>query len=316
MRMNKSPAKEIASAVIQGKSVDLNISLDVLAEINRILAARTDSNRMRSLVVIYGIKAKKAVVTYPLLSKTRLNVVSDTPLHQKNFTLILHEPEIIGNTLPSSLKERINDDRSTLIIATVIFFVAFALIVSLSHNSAVQYTDYLSNPDAHPKVQNVLRLYEVIGQSLLTVMTLFLTVFVLFTISQNADIGKDSNLFTGGLFHKFIRDDQFITAASAIALLTASLGLLFATAPSEIYSWTIRGVIINKLNSLVPLLYSVATATFYISLTSLSYYSKRVIAVNESNLLKEILDKREEQAKNQRKALAEQENNSKSTNGS
>jgi hypothetical protein len=114
-------------------------------------------------------------------------------------------------------------------------------------------------------------------------MTLFLTVFVLFTISQNVDIAKDPNLYTHGLFHRFIRDDQYVTVATAVSLLTSALGLLFTAVPNEIFRLIVRDIFFNKMNTLIPFFYSVSAAAFFISLTALNYYSQRVIKTYESN---------------------------------
>lgn len=302
-------AKDIASNIKQGKAVITPVSMATLADVDRELSAQVAINRVKPLVIIYTIEAKSAVVTYPLISKVRLNISSEVPLEPKDFMLILHQPEIVGNILPSSLAQRLKEDWRTITPAVLILLVALTLLVTLSQSSAVQYKDYLADADAYPFVQNIINFYGLMGQSLLTVMTLFLTVFVLFTIYQNSDLGKDINLYNRGLFHKFIRDDQYITTSSAISLITSSLGLLFTAVPSEIYNFTIQGLQFNKINSLIPLLYSISAATFFISLTSLSYYSNRVITANESNLLKEILDKREEAIKEQRKVLDAQEAN-------
>lgn len=297
MTMNNSSAQEIAFAVLQGKAVQVFIDLDILAEVDRILTARVDATRMRPLVVIYGIESRKAAVTYPLISKTRLNIRSDVPLEQKNLNRILHQPEVIGNILSASWKDRLKEDWKTLALAVSVFLVAMFILFVFSSPAATRYSSYLSNPGSEPLVQSVINFYQIVGQALLTIMTLFLTVFVLFTISQNADISKDANLYINGLFHKFIRDDLYITRTAAFSLLASALGLLLSAAPIELYSFSWQATEFNKLNTLIPLLFSFAAATFFISLTSLNYYARRVVTANESNLMKQILDEREKVAK-------------------
>ncbi len=292
----KPSTQEIARAVLEGKSYVNAIELSTLAETNKILAAQIDTTRLKAFVIIFGPEAKSAVVTYPLISKTRLQIVSNERLDSDQFDIALHSPDVIGNILPSFWKSRVVEEWKTLTFALVILVVTLFSLAVFSNDAPARYAAYLSDPDSEQIVHGVIRFYEVVGQSLLTVMTLFLTVFALFTISQNADMAKDPNLYVHGLFHKFMRDDRYITLATAISLLASALGLLLTAAPDEIFRLSIRGHVLNKVNTLIPVLYSISAATFFISLTSLSYYSQRVIKAYESNLMKSLLDQREELA--------------------
>lgn len=292
MMTNKPSSQEIAAAVVEGRQNLQAIDLTTLADVNRILATEIASTRLKAYVIIYGLEARTAIVFYPLVSKTRLNIVSNNRLDKDQFKLALHHPQVIGDILPSSLRARAREERNTLAWALVIFLIAFLLLIFLANDAAVKYPVYLANPGSTPVVQNMLRFYEVVGQSLLAMMTLFLTVFLLFTISQNSDIAKDRNLYRQGLVHKYMRDDQYVARVAALSLSASALGLLLTAIPIEI-RLPIEGYLLNKMNTIIPFLYAVATASFVISLASLSYYSKRLITAYESNLIKNLIDEHE-----------------------
>ena len=66
-------------------------------------------------------------------------------------------------------------------------------------------------------------------------------------------------------------------------------GLLITNIPFEI---SIAGTEFNKINLVVPLLYAIALAGLYISLVSVSYYSKRILLTKEPSIILELLKER------------------------
>lgn len=290
-QLNELTVTELIDAIKRGRPVRGSISIETLAELNkRLMAEPSFADKMRSFVIIYGMDARDAIVAFPELSITRLNVRSRTRLRPDQFSLILNSPEIVGDVLPRSWKNRISEEGKHLGYAFGIAVVAFLINFIVANDAAYQYHAYLLDPDASPMVTSTVNFFQTIGQALLTVITLFLSVFVLFTISQNSLLTNDISLYRNGTAHKYMRDDRYVAMWSGVSLICVLLGLAFTSMPHEVV--LANSPLINKINGIIPFLYSIASAGFYVAISSLSYYSERALLSNEAKLMKMLLQEK------------------------
>ncbi|MCB9460715.1 MAG: hypothetical protein H6670_13780 [Anaerolineaceae bacterium] len=266
------------------------IDLKLFSDIHKMLVNDDDlKGKQIATVIVYGDNGRKAVAVYPQISsRARLNICSDKRLNLKDFHLFLTNPRILGDIKPTGVKSRLRDEWKTLIVALVIVFISLAIFWFVSAESAKLYNEFRLNSQQFPLVQDTIDFYQTIGQSLLTIITLFLSVFILFTTAQNSSIVNDLNLYKTGNFHQYIRDDKYIIFISVCVLLLVFFGLGFSSVPQS-FEVLSTNILINKINLWIPLLYSLAFGGLTIILVSLNYFFKRIIVARESNLVQQII---------------------------
>lgn len=284
--INEQEFDEIVARIKNGGNIEIS-SMVVLGQIHSRLASDPMlRGKTIPYAVIFGETATIAIVIYPNISRAKIRLKSSVRISEHEITLALDNPTVVGNTRETSIVARIKEEAPTLIIAMIVC-VTFVLVVSFSTKDvATSYSQYLARPNSYPLVGNLISFYESIGGALITILTLFLTVFVLFTISQSTSLSIDKNLFKTGLLHKYFRDDKYISFVSTLALIATIAGVAMTAFPGDIF---LSSLVLNKLNFWIPLLYGIAFGGLVICFGSLSYYARRVMVANESNLVKEIL---------------------------
>jgi hypothetical protein len=133
---------------------------------------------------------------------------------------------------------------------------------------------------------------EKINELLLTAATLFLSVFVLFTVSQNVDLVKDPYLFRRGLTHRFFRVDRLLALLPIAVVLLSVLNVVLLNLPAPL-SLTLlgRAVSVADPSAFVPLLTALATTVLTDCFLALvRYYFQRVRYVAERQLTKDLLN--------------------------
>lgn len=286
MTTNNSSLEQSIIKIKTGKNIQAQ-SINEIAKINdSIIKDPNLVNKSKAFVLIYGLKANKAVITYPQISSSRIFIQAKSQILVEELNLVLSEPEIVGNIYSISLRDRLLEDWKSLVIALIIFIVIFGGLLSTSIEITLNYSNYLNDPTAYQAVSNYINFYQAVGQSLVTVLTLFLSIFILFTITQNSALSTDNNLYMSGQAHKYFKDDRFVAFVCGLSLFASLIGFLLTVFPSEVI---ILSTNLNKVGILIPLAYSVAFAGLFICFSSLSYYSERVFVANESNLVAQIL---------------------------
>jgi hypothetical protein len=77
---------------------------------------------------------------------------------------------------------------------------------------------------------NAESLYELIGSYLIQSTTVFLSIYLIFTVSQSQNLYKDVSLFKSGVLHQYYNDDRNVTF---LGILT--IGLTFVS--SIVVAW-------------------------------------------------------------------------------
>lgn len=127
-------------------------------------------------------------------------------------------------------------------------------------------------------------LYELIISLLIQSSTVFLSLYIIFTVSQSQGFYSDLGLFKSGILHKYYRDDKNVTLLGILTVsstfLSSGLLYLLSNFGTNIYTQAIKAVLVTI--NLVLL--------FDTFLTVANYYLERNRDVIERNIAADILD--------------------------
>jgi len=127
-------------------------------------------------------------------------------------------------------------------------------------------------------------LYELIVSLLIQSSTVFLSLYIIFTVSQSQSLYSDLVLFKSGVLHKYYRDDKNVTLLGIVTVsstfLSAGLVYLLSKYDPNIYLQAVKAVLIT-LN--ITLLFD----TFF---TVANYYLERNRDIIERNIAADILN--------------------------
>ncbi len=131
-----------------------------------------------------------------------------------------------------------------------------------------------------------------VNEILIQISALFFSIFMLFTASQGLPL-DNLRLFSQGSTHRFMRVDTLVAWFSIITLGLASVNkIIIESAPSINSQRTIFNLTLDIPNDIIPFTTAVGVTSLTMSLIIVvQYYFKRVEALHQTNLSKEILDK-------------------------
>jgi hypothetical protein len=126
-------------------------------------------------------------------------------------------------------------------------------------------------------------LYELIISLLIQSSTVFLSLYIIFTVSQSQSLYSDMELFKSGVLHKYYRDDKNITLLGILTVsstfLTAGLLYMLSALHANVSIQVIKALLVT---GNIVLLFD----TF---LTVVNYYLERSRDVIERNIAADIL---------------------------
>lgn len=131
-----------------------------------------------------------------------------------------------------------------------------------------------------------------LNELLLVTITLYLSIFLLFTVSQNIDWIRNRRLFQEGLTHRFLRVDSFMTVLALIAFCLALTNVVLLAIANPV-TLTIFGrtlSISNRSTIIAFLSAGAVTVILDCFLTLTRYYFGRVRNMLETDMTKEVLD--------------------------
>ncbi len=133
---------------------------------------------------------------------------------------------------------------------------------------------------------------EKVNELLLTAATLYLSIFILFTVSQNVGLIEDPYLFRKGLTHRFFRVDKSVAALAIAVVCVSILDIVLLNAPHSVsLSFFGRSLTIQNVSVAAPILSAVGVTTLADCFLALvQYYFRRVRYVLERKLTKGLLD--------------------------
>lgn len=227
-----------------------------------------------------------AMVQFTEYGNSRIRVLSDAKLRRltfgrrhidkSDFEIARTSANFYGQTDYLSMRKFIGEElRTNGLTAAAIFFATMLFLR--------QATSLATEP-------------EVIVSStcdiVLQVAAIFISVFLLFTASQNLSIMSEA-AFKHGLAHRWIRVDRYIAYAAVLTIGLAALGRVGATIgrPSLVTLIDVYGFQISLLQGLVLISSAAITMIAIALIIVVQYYFRRFQRVYETEYTKQILDK-------------------------
>jgi hypothetical protein len=230
-----------------------------------------------------------AMVQFSRLCNHRIRVIQDPPtglisrivrrtgLSERDFEFASLHTQFYGARIHLSflcfLREEMSTNWLPLVPTMIILWVLFQFVLGTASTGA---------SDALEKVNELV----------LTATTLYLSIFLLFTISQNIDLVRDPHLFRNGLTHRFFRVDQFLAFLAVVVLCISILNVIILNisypVSLRVWGWILT---LPNLTVVAPFL-TAAGVTILVDcfLALIGYYFRRVRYVVERELTKNLLD--------------------------
>ncbi len=222
-------------------------------------------------------------------------VTSERRLAPQDFSRTVANAVFHGDVLTSTFEERIKEDRTNILISGAIGLLFTILLFVLGNSVASTYLAYLATPDRFPSTERAISVVIQINEMLLTSVTLFLSIFLVFTVAQSAKLQEDIRLFDIGLLHKFERDDRLITivAIASLVLSVLNVTLLGLPVSLDITAWNVLGYVItlNKLSLVSPLITGLTIGTLIYCFLALLYYLKRMMLITNRDMSARVLER-------------------------
>jgi hypothetical protein len=140
-------------------------------------------------------------------------------------------------------------------------------------------------------VINDLGFYELVGTFLVQSTTVFLSIYLIFTVSQSQNLRRDPSLFKDGTLHGYYRDDRNVTILGIITVgltfLSSGIASLVYEFSSDLgYGWEVAAKALSAIATA-----SVVTLLFETFFTVANYYLERERDIVERDISADILDK-------------------------
>jgi hypothetical protein len=147
---------------------------------------------------------------------------------------------------------------------------------------------------------NSNNLYELLVSLLIQSSTLFLSIYMIFTVSQSKSLYKDVLLFTNGVLQKYYRDDKNITQLGILTIvltvLTSILIFLFSKLESLLSEQWVTNISRVSKATLTTIVIILLFNTFF---TITNYYLERNKDIVERDIVSDILNREYEELQNQ-----------------
>ncbi len=256
---------------------DRYLTLDEFVDLYHRLSKITDSPQDVQIVLL----GKNAIVQLPRFGFSRLIVRHTKRLGPTDFSRTVGGAKIFGDKLNYSFWGQVKEEKRNLPILLTVFVLILSLTIWIGFASASNYDNYVVNPSGFPDVDRALNTLRTISDLVVTSATLFLSIFLVFTVAQNVEMIRDRFLFKEGLAHKYHRDDVFITKMALVSLFFGIVNSVILVAPVSLRIATISvGSVmfpVNKLNLFSPLLISLSVTGLATCFLSVLYYFERTI---------------------------------------
>jgi hypothetical protein len=253
------------------------LTLDEFIELYQCVTECTEAVQDVHIVLL----GRNAAVQFPRVSRQRLVVRHNHRLTEKHFSRTVIKVSFFGDKLKHSLWGQLKEERRNAPILLAIFVAFLGGMIWIGLRPAADYNAYLADPQSYPEISRAIDALKTVSDLVVTSASLFLSVFLVFTVAQNVEMIKDEFLFKEGLVHKYHRDDVFV---SSVAMLSLFLGiantvLLVIPVSLHIATLTLGGMTIslNKLSLVSPLVIALSATGLAMCFLSILYYFQRAI---------------------------------------
>lgn len=274
-------------------SNEYDLTLDEFATLFHRLSSQ--GGKMRRTDVV--LQNDRAIVQFTNLGsgKYRVFVVSDRRLTVQDFTRIIPNATFHGDVLTTSLRMRLKEERSNIVVAAILGLLMTAALFILGNSVASDYGDYLANPSSYETMGLVVDFLVQVNQLILVSVTIFLSIFLVFTVAQSNRLQEDYRLFDNGLLHKFERDDRLVALVALSSLILSIFNVIIIALPKTweilvLHFGSIITITLNKISIIAPFITGLAVAGLVFSFLSLLYYLKRTMLITNRNMSIKVLD--------------------------
>ena len=222
-------------------------------------------------------------------------VTSEHRLTPQDFSRTVANAVFHGDVLASTIKEQIKEDRANIVIAGTIGLLFTILLFILGNSVAPTYAAYLVTPGQFPTTERAINVMVQVNEMLLTSATLFLSIFLIFTVAQSAKLQEDIRLFDTGLLHKFERDDRLIAVVAIASLVLSVLNVILLGLPVslDVTAWRVLGYVVtlNKLSLISPVITGLMIGMLIYCFLALLYYLKRMMLITNRDMSVKVLER-------------------------
>ena len=207
--------KSLAKEIVEGEATATHgISLDEFRELYRVVVRMCEENNNKIGETRILLLTESAIVRFSIAPNIIFQINHDKNLSKKDFDIVI-SPVIEGNIRPISWGSFVwTEFRHGWWIFLLVSIVFYFFFYKESNFSGI----------------------STINQLLVDATSLFISIFVLFTISQNRDLLTNKELVRKGFTHQLMQNDYFITSLAITSLICTftSSSILAQTNPSII----------------------------------------------------------------------------------
>lgn len=222
----------IAEYLAAGKeynSEPLRLSLPEFRNVYVELVRHLENRNPYAVLIFF---ADQVIATFPQFSKQQFTIpqMTDKFLTPDSFDFILRK-QVYGlrGKLPSFGQFLISEARLYWIWLTLTFILSFIGLHLAGGKD----------------------LYETLSSLLIQSATVFVSIFLIFTVTQNTILQKDIGLFKQGLLHRYRRDDRNVAILGVLVVGLVILNSIFLALPQSLarnLSMNIYGYELNLYN--------------------------------------------------------------------
>jgi energy-converting hydrogenase Eha subunit A len=275
---NSSRVSELCKSILESRPiVDGRISLDEFKQLYHCIASSVDIVPLVHIALL----GMKAICQFTDISSAQFIVSHDRRITPRDFTGTVSRAVIFGDKLSYSIKGQIKEEKRNALPLIVMFLSLVIASFWMGWQPALHYGSYLRDPASYGLVEVAIESLARIIDLLVTSATLFISIFLVFTVAQNVGMLRDDYLFNEGLAHKYYRDDRFISVVALSSLLIGVAAAVILGVPSalELSLPAISGtrLHLNKFSVLLPILVAASGTGLTLCFLSILYYFERVV---------------------------------------
>lgn len=268
----------LCDAILAGSSVENSIlTLEEFKALYHCVAAAKDSVPLVHIVLLN----KSAVLQFTDVASAKIVIRHNRRLTQEDFSDTVSRAVFQGDKREHSFWMQLKEEKKNAPILVMVWLIFALATFWIGVDPALHYQQYAAMPSAFPSTSLAIDGLMKISELIITSATLFITIFLVFTVAQNAGMLRDDYLFSEGLAHKYYRDDRFVSIVALVSLFGAIINVVMIAVPGlfEIPRITMWGFDfhINKFSVLIPLNLALSASGLALCFLSILYYFERVV---------------------------------------
>ena len=135
-------------------------------------------------------------------------------------------------------------------------------------------------------------LYDKVSELVLQAVTVFLSIYLIFTVTQNQVMSKDRSLFSQGIIQKFYYDDRNLAILAIVTIISSIISIIAAHLTQSINTGTMLMGPYVDIRHMALSFFSAVLITLMVDtfLSVVNYYFFRSKQILDRNVASDILD--------------------------